>query len=336
MKTKIAIVVTSISSPTKTLRTLAQGCLERGYSFLVIGDIASPTDFQLEGCSFFDLKKQTETGFKFAELCPQKHYARKNLGYLIAARDGVSVIKETDDDNIPYDEFWHVGNAQQSVATLAKGGWINIYRYFSDARLWPRGFPLDQLTVEPPAFESLPITDVNCPIQQGLSDNDPDVDAIYRLTSELPQSFRKERRVALSENSWCPFNSQSTTWWRAALPLMYLPAYCSFRMTDIWRSFVAQRIAWTNDWSVLFHEPTDWQDRNDHNLLQDFKDEVPGYLHNAEICGVLEDLPLNHGVENIPDNLRVCYEKLVSMELIDRREMQLLEVWIADVVAIGY
>ena len=46
-------------------------------------------------------------------------------------------------------------------------------------------------------------------------------------------------------------------------------------MTDIWRSFVAQRIAWANGWAILFHEPTVWQDRNEHNLMRDFRDESP-------------------------------------------------------------
>ncbi|MBV5271274.1 MAG: DUF288 domain-containing protein, partial [Afipia sp.] len=78
----------------------------------------------------------------------------------------------------------------------------------------------------------------------------PDVDAIYRLTLPLPQSFREEQPVALGRNVWCPFNSQNTTWWKEAAPLLYLPSFCSFRMTDIWRSFVAQRIAWENGWHI--------------------------------------------------------------------------------------
>jgi hypothetical protein len=255
---------------------------------------------------------------------------------LIAARAGTEIIKETDDDNIPYAEFWQPGELRQSVATLVKGGWVNVYRYFSEAGLWPRGFPLDRIKSAPPPFSELPITELDCPIQQGLTDNDPDVDAIYRLTAELPQSFRKSRRLALSENSWCPFNSQNTTWWRIALPLMYLPAYCSFRMTDIWRSFVAQRLAWANNWGILFHEPTAWQERNVHDLLRDFKDEVPGYLHNAEICELLENLLLKEGVENMSDNLRICYEALVRRDLIGPQELQLLDAWIADVVEIGH
>ena len=77
---------------------------------------------------------------------------------------------------------------------------------------------------------------------------------------------------------------------------MYLPAYCSFRMTDIWRSFIAQRIAWENDWYVLFHGPVMHQVRNAHNLLKDFEDEIAGYLNNARICHELESLDLNNNI----------------------------------------
>ena len=331
MNSNIAVVVTSIAGPNRTLQALARGCREKEYSFIVIGDVTSPLDFQLDGCRFYGLKEQQKTEFKFAEICPTRHYARKNVGYLIAAHNGATTIVETDDDNLPYEEFWQPRQRDQSVATVTGGGWINVYRYFSEANIWPRGFPLDELKVEPAEFESLKVQRVRCPIQQGLCDNDPDVDAIYRLIARLPQSFRKDRRIALGTGSWCPFNSQNTSWWRDALPLLYLPAYCSFRMTDIWRSFIAQRILWTNNWGILFHEPTVWQERNEHNLMLNFRDEVPGYLHNRKICEVLEKLSLEPGVERILDNLRCCYEKLVSMGIMAPQELVLLEAWLDDV-----
>ena len=101
-------------------------------------------------------------------------------------------------------------------------------------------------------------------------------------------------------------------------------------MTDIWRSFIAQKIAWLNGWAILFHEPTMTQQRNEHNLLSDFGDEIPGYLHNSEICEALDALNLERGVEKIGDNLKVCYEKLVSMSLIGDEELQLLDTWLDD------
>ncbi len=331
MKDKISVVVTSIAKPNKILRQLAQGCGEKEYHFIVIGDQASPAEFDIDGCDFYSLKRQRQTNLKFAQLCPTRHYARKNIGYLLAIGDGASTIIETDDDNVPYQQFWTRRQRIQNVPGLENGGWVNIYCYFTDQNIWPRGFPLDYLNKQIPPFETLNRDEVDCPIQQGLADDNPDVDAVYRLTLPLPQTFRKDRRVALTNGSWCPFNSQNTAWWPDAFELLYLPSYCSFRMTDIWRSFIAQRIAWLNGWAILFHEPTARQERNEHSLLRDFEDEIPGYLHNSEIRKALEVLPLKSGVEEIGDNLKICYEKLISMFLIGAEELQLLDAWLEDI-----
>ena len=174
-----------------------------------------------------------------------------------------------------------------------------------------------QPVLAPPARESLAAEAVWCPIQQGLVDGDPDVDAIYRLVLDLPFQFTAGPSVALGPGAWCPFNSQNTSWWPEAYPLMYLPAYCSFRMTDIWRSFVAQRIAWENGWSVLFHEATVRQRRNPHDLLRDFRDEVPGYLANREICAALQALELEPGGLRVAANMRRSYELSVAHGWVD-------------------
>ena len=333
MTDSVALVVTSISAPNRVLAALAEGSRERGRQFVVIGDVPSPADFQLEGCDFYGLDAQYETGFRFARQCPTRHYARKNLGYLLAIRAGADIIVETDDDNIPRAEFWHERRREVSASLVEGAGWVNVYRYFSEANIWPRGLPLERVRERVPEFESLKVRDADCPIQQGLADENPDVDAIYRLVEELPQSFRRDRRVTLGAGTWCPFNSQNTTWWADAFPLLYLPAYCSFRMTDIWRSFVAQRICWEQGWGVLFHEPTVWQERNEHNLMRDFRDEVPGYLHNASICEALAGLKLAPGLGRLGENLLACYEKLVEMSLVGREELPLLSAWLEDLAA---
>jgi hypothetical protein len=334
MKSNIAVVVTSISKPNKALQALAVGCQDRGYQFIVIGDEGSPSDFHLDGCRFYGIEEQRGLPLRFARLCPTRHYARKNLGYLVALSNGASVILETDDDNIPYQEFWHLRERVQTAPEIGNCGWVNVYRYFSEEKIWPRGLPLTHIHDQAPPFESLPRREIDCPISQGLVDANPDTDAIYRLTSSIPQYFTRNRHLALTSGSWSPFNSQNTTWWRDAFPLLYLPAYCSFRMTDIWRSFVAQRIAWTNDWGVAFHEPTVWQQRNEHDLMRDFRDEVPGYLHNEAIRHALIELSLASGTDRLTDNLRLCYEQLIRMELVGRNELDLLEAWLEDFGAV--
>ncbi len=335
MQTKPFVIVTSISPPNTALRMFAEDGAPRGYGFIVTGDNKSPAHFELPGCDFYSMDRQRETGLALAAICPANHYVRKNLAYLLAIREGASLIRDTDDDNFPRDGFWKVLDRTQTVAVSMDAGWVNVYNWFTQAPIWPRGLPLDEIRQAPALFETLPAQAVDCPIQQGLADDNPDVDAIYRLVHPLPQSFRADRRVALGAGSWCPFNSQNTTWYPDAYPLLFLPATCTFRMTDIWRSFVAQRIAWTNGWSILFHEATVWQERNDHDLMADFKDEVPGYLHNRAICAELAALDLAPGVENIPANLRRCYQALVAKDWLRPLELELLDAWLADLAQLS-
>jgi hypothetical protein len=330
MAEQVSVIVTSVGAPNDALRSLASGCRRAGARFLVVGDTKSPPDFSLDGCEFWDVDRQRGSGLAFAVACPTRHYARKNIGYLLAIRDGCRHIIETDDDNLPRASFFEPRERRVRAARVAGTGWTNIYRYFSSSGMWPRGLPLDAVSAPLPGRDALPRQEADCPIQQDLVDENPDVDAAYRLLFPLPQSFDPADPVATGQGAWCPFNSQNTRWWADAFPLLYLPAFCSFRMTDIWRSFVAQRVAWENGWSILFRAPSAWQERNEHDLMRDFEAEVPGYLNNRRIGEALDALALRPGTERIPDNMRTCYEALVRLELVGGEELALLDAWLAD------
>jgi hypothetical protein len=331
MSTKRALVITTISPPNAVLHLCAKECAPRGIDFIVIGDRASPPDFHISDCDFWSLERQKNSGSRFAQTVPDRHYARKNVGYLIAMERGAESIIETDDDNFPYESFWLEKNRLQRTAVVDKGGWVNVYGYFADRLIWPRGFPLERVRDELPVMAGLERRDVDCPIQQGLADENPDVDAVYRLLFPQPVLFEKQVSIALGKNSCCPFNSQNTAWFKPAFPLLYLPSYCSFRMTDIWRSFVAQRICRENNWHVLFHSATVRQDRNQHDLLKDFSEEVPGYVANARIWTLLERVTLQPGIPHIADNLIRLYSCLVEQNFVDRNELTLLDLWLSEV-----
>src|SRR4030095_3372112 len=113
MPDKAALVITSISAPNEVLKAFASGCRENDIQFILIGDEPSPSNFQLDGCRFYSLSDQYQLELKFARLCPTRHYARKNIGYLLALRDGASVINETDDDNFPEATFWSTRHRRQ-------------------------------------------------------------------------------------------------------------------------------------------------------------------------------------------------------------------------------
>lgn len=333
--TKTTLVVTTISAPNSVLRDLAVGCAEAGWGFVIAGDAKSPANFVLEGCEYLSLGAQEATGFAYAAAAPVGHYARKNVGYLQAIRDGAQVIVETDDDNYPLPAFFQPLPEQVEASVIEQAGWTNIYAYYADQQVWPRGFPLEEVRRAPP---ELPPTaqPVLAPIQQALAYDNPDVDAVFRLTRELPLRFHSEaRRVALGRGSWCPYNSQATVHHARAFPLLYLPAHCSFRMTDIWRGLVAQRIGWECGWHLLFREPTVRQERNEHDLVRDFAEEVPGYLNNAAIARLLEALPLARGKAAIPENLRACYRALVAAGHVGEAELALVDAWLDDLAQLA-
>lgn len=327
-----SLIITSIANDKHPiLNSFAVECKKRNLDFIVIGDTKSPNDFHIDGCDFWSIDRQFTLPFELAKITPAKHYSRKNLGYLLAIKNGATEIIETDDDNIPREEFWHEKQREVISHKFENSGWVNVYYYFTKNKIWPRGFPLEELQNKQIELSTLKYDAVNCPIQQGLADENPDVDAVYRLTYPLPVGFEIKAKLALGKNAWSPFNSQNTLWFPEAFALMYLPSYCSFRMTDIWRSYVAQRIAWECGWSILFHEPTVWQERNEHNLMKDFEDEIPGYTNNFNICKELQSLQLKAGQTNIYENLISCYQKLIEINVIGKDEMVLLQAWIKDI-----
>jgi hypothetical protein len=332
---KTSLIITSVSPPNKILKAFADGCTKKQWDFIVIGDVATPADFALKGCNYFDINKQREMPFTLAGKLPLKHYSRKNLGYLQAIKNKSEIIIETDDDNMPMPSFWSNRKLKTNYRLSEQKQWINIYTYFTHKGIWPRGFPLDEINNSITMPINTKETVGDCPIQQGLCDIDPDLDAIGRLTMNKEIRFNKKAKsVALAQSAWCPFNSQNTTWFAPAFPLLYLPSHCSFRMTDIWRSYVALRIGAENGWPVLFHKPNVIQERNPHDLIKDFSDEISGYLNTKIIRTALDKLTLKGGEKNITDDLLKCYQTFIQLRLIDKKEIPLLNAWVKDLMKV--
>jgi hypothetical protein len=323
-----AVVVTTVQAPTPAMVDLAAGCVRRGVDLVVVGDRRTPAGFALPGSRYYDLDRQAVAEPRLAGRLPIGHYARKNLGYLLAIQAGAEVILETDDDNVPGEGFWADALPDVVAPTSAHHGWLNTYRYFTgeDGDIWPRGFPWRERERSVPELTQLPQRAVHCPVQQGLTDGDPDVDALWRLTRNRRVRFVRGRRIALGPGSWCPFNSQNTRWFRPAFPLLYLPASCSGRLTDIWRSFVAQRVLWERGGHVLFHEATARHERNAHDPAADIDAEWAGYVHNWELVRRLSDLSLPPG--SLGDAMVRCYETLVAMRLLAGVELAGLDAWL--------
>lgn len=323
-------VVTTIQPPTPAVVELHRRLVQIGGHLVVAGDKKGPAVWDLPDCDFLSLADQRASGFTLAACLPEGHYARKNIGYLHAIRAGATCIYETDDDNAPLATWAPRPEIVTAPRRMDGAGWVNAYRYFTDdPQIWPRGFPLECVAA-PVTACGAPGVSVPAPIQQGLVNGSPDVDAVWRLTQDRPFDFETRAPVVLEPGQWCPFNTQSTWWWPTAYPLLYVPSHCSFRMCDIWKSFVAQRCLWAMDAGVVFHAPEVRQNRNSHDHLRDFKDEVPGYLQNARIAEYLSRIELALGEAQVANNLQACYIELVKQRIFPAEELILVDAWLTD------
>lgn len=336
---KSSLIITTIGSLNKALTEFGVLCAASDVEFLVIGD--KKTKPELGGLfseyqkstgfrgAFYSADQQLSLPFRTVKELPFNHYTRKNLGYLLAIRNGAEMITETDDDNYPESNYGFTFSRDVTGPVVAHHGWVNTYKYFTKEHIWPRGFPLDLITTAVPS----PCTaqKVHSPVQQYLANRNPDVDAVYRLVINKELNFNSlPANIVLDENAWCPFNSQNTVWFREAFPLLYLPSTCSFRMTDIFRSYVAQRLLWTFGARLSFGNASVYQDRNEHSLIRDFQDEISGYLNDKKIIRILSEIELKNGVENLPENLLRCYRALVQGEILKETELPILDAWLED------
>ncbi|KAK6042427.1 hypothetical protein COOONC_20067 [Cooperia oncophora] len=77
----------------------------------------------------------------------------------------------------------------------------------------------------------------------------------------------------LYTGTYAPWNSQNTLFHKKAFFTLFLPTTVTFRTTDIWRSYVAQKLLHMIGETVAFYPPNAVQYRNAHDYLADFEDE---------------------------------------------------------------
>ncbi len=322
---KKTIVITSIFSPTEAVHAFAK---MDDYNLVVAGDKKTPADWHCENVEYLSVEDQQNIGNHLKELLPYNHYCRKMMGYLSAIQQGADVIIDTDDDNIPK-ENWAFPTFTGEFSTLPPNkGFVNIYELYTDTHIWPRGLPLGLINTKFNLEGLLSTQHSNVGIWQGLADEDPDVDAIYRLTNDTPCYFKSYLPVVLGKGTISPFNTQNTIIRKELFALMYMPTYVTFRFTDILRGFVAQPIMWLYGYHLGFIDATVVQKRNPHNYMKDFISEMPMYEHGAEVIKIVEAaVSIDFSIE---ENLFKAYTALQHKGIVEARELEVLNAWLKD------
>lgn len=323
---KKSIIITSIFDPTEAIEAFAQ---LKDYNLIVIGDKKSPENWSCENVTYLSVNDQNKLNFQILKFLPYDHYSRKMIGYLLAIKNNADFIIDTDDDNIPK-ENWSFPQFNDEYDCIKKNiGFVNIYQLFTKQKIWPRGLPLNLINKEYNFNEMISLKNCNVGIWQGLADEDPDVDAIYRLTSDTPCYFDERKPIVLSAGTICPFNTQNTMIIKQLFPLLYLPTFVTFRFTDILRGLVAQPIMWLYNYQLGFIKATVVQKRNPHDYMKDFISELPMYEYCDKIMEIVSSaiLPAN----DIADNLRLAYQALFEKSVVSKEELITLDAWLDDI-----
>jgi hypothetical protein len=322
-----AIVITSILNPTKAVKAFAK---LREYRLIVVGDCKTPTEWYYDNVIFLSLQEQKNYRNKLSQILPENHYSRKMIGYLRAISLGAEVIIDTDDDNIPLENWGFPDFYGFFFMTPKECYFINVYKYFTQQHIWPRGLPL-KLINNPNAVvkdTSLVKSHAKIGVWQGLANGDPDVDAIYRLTVNGKCWFDDKEPIILDEGTLSSFNSQNTAFVKELFPLLYLPAYVNFRFTDILRSYVAQPIMWVYGYRLGYLGATVFQERNEHDYLKDFESEIPCYLCIEKVVEIVRESIRKE--YSIKENLYLAYEALNKNNIVIDKEMEVLEAWLRN------
>lgn len=341
-------VVTTINAPTQSINNVAELL---GWCLVVVGDQKTPEPYKLpvlSGSYYLGKNEQEDFCSKFDDFCtgiPWNHFGRKNIGYLYAIAHGAKQIWDFDDDNVLLTA--NPPQISDGISMMQAHG-MNDCHVFNPYPImggplgeehpsWPRGLPLDLIS-RPCDFN---VEEVKNPLEidvgiiQSLANNEPDVDAIYRLTRGTPFDFdEKNKWIVLDENLLAPYNAQATVIYGTSLWSLLLPMTVHSRVSDIWRSYIAQRLMKDIGVRVAFSPPHVRQDRNKHNLLGDLKAEDALYHQTPSLCKFLHSWSGSTG--SLPGRFEELVVALYERGFLEIQDVYMAQKWISALFCAGY
>lgn len=284
IKTKRAIVTTTINKPTEALDKFIRIAKQDDWHIFIVGDKKTPhSDYmalkdKYDFVHYISPSDQVIISKELSDLIGWNCIQRRNFGLIQAYNWGAEIIATVDDDNIPYPKWGKnvkVNNYSSPV----------LYRTANDVfdplvptfpQFWHRGFPIQLLDER--HFTKITMRKTEILVQADLWNGSPDVDAICRITHD-PNVMFKDYMAAYATTSYSPFNSQNTFLSRKVIRDYFLFPHIG-RMDDIWASYWLQT-KFPKE-SIIYSAPTVMQDRNPHDLVKDLEQEMIGYKHTLD------------------------------------------------------
>lgn len=341
-------VVTTIFQPSASIeRMMSLG----GWCLVIVGDKVTPKDTykeiesQLENTVFLDVAKQKKMFADFSDRLPWNHFSRKNVGYLYAVSHGANLIFDFDDDNyvkLGKDPLSFISPPTDPIKIMSNSNDVLAFNPYPSLDVnhfsWPRGFPLTHIKNEATydvefAFKSLKPGEAG--VFQSFADHDPDVDAIYRLTRPLPILLKDPpAMVTVSPGVFIPYNAQATLHTYETFWALLLPASVHGRVSDIWRSYFAQRLFRELDLHVIYTESLVTQNRNSHDYQADMEAEKALYSQTETLLSFLLDWDIHSSA--LEENIEMLWIALYERGYIEESDVFLIQGWLRALVCSGY
>ena len=133
-----------------------------------------------------------------------------------------------------------------------------------------------------------------------------------------------------------PFNAQSTLWAYSGFWGLLLPISVHGRVSDIWRSYIMQRVMADAGLHVAFSDAWVEQHRSQHNYLADLQAEDHLYHRSGALHKFLSEWTRPFATHSLPETLEALYRSLYEVGVIEIDDLRLMQEWLKVLVAAGY
>jgi hypothetical protein len=288
--------------------------------FYVVGDLSTPSEcrqkveqYQSMGLPWIYLGEVEQKTFldpfsKLASQIPWQSDNRRNVGFLMAYRDGCDVIVAIDDDNYPKDQWSFleghssVGQTISLPTAIGYNQWFNLCGMMeiicptmgTGGTVYARGFPYQKRDPQCSRVD-VSLSTGKVAVNAGLWSGDPDVDAATRLVTRCEARENFNQSLLLAPGTLMPINTQNTALIREAIPAYYyvkmghpVNGMKLDRFGDIFSGFFLQKCVEAMGHAVRVGSPVVDHRRSPHNLYKDLWHELSGMVILDDMLTLLE------------------------------------------------
>ena len=121
---------------------------------------------------------------------------------------------------------------------------------------------------------------------------------------------------------------------------MLLPITVDGRVSDIWRSYIANKLMIPTGYQLAFTSPIVTQFRNPHSYSKDFYNELDLYNSANKLIELLAEIEIGaykkDGDETLDEAYLRVFKDVVRKDLLGHEDLALSKAWIHDLKSLGY